>query len=114
VPFACREGQADPRHKAGEKRGSINVKSKRFLVRPLSLLLVVLGLLRVVEIAHASGTWTSTGNMTVARSYHTATLLPDGNVLVAGGVNYRNSTVLASAELYNPSSGTWTSTGNTT
>jgi hypothetical protein len=59
----------------------------------------------------ASGTWTTTGSLGTARYLHTATLLPDGKVLVAGGID--NSTVrLASAELYDPASGTWTATGS--
>ena len=41
---------------------------------------------------------------------HTATLLPSGKVLVAGG--YDGSGVLSSAELYDPASGTWTATGS--
>ena len=48
----------------------------------------------------AVGTWSSTGSMNSARYDHSATLLPDGKVLVAGG--YANgSSILASAELYN-------------
>ena len=42
---------------------------------------------------------------------HTATLLPNGMVLVAG-VRNGSIAVLASAELYDPASGTWTPTGS--
>jgi len=53
----------------------------------------------------ASGTWTATGSLVTARDAHTATLLPNGKVLVAGG---RGTTgVLASAELYDPATGAW-------
>ena len=60
----------------------------------------------------ASGTWTATGSLTTARDRHTATLLPNGKVLVAGG--YGNGGVLTSAELYDPASGTWSATGSLT
>jgi N-acetylneuraminic acid mutarotase len=53
-----------------------------------------------------NGTWTATGSMTTARMNHTATLLPSGEVLVAGG--YTGSATTATAEVYNPASGTWT------
>ena len=58
----------------------------------------------------ASGTWTATGSLNTARYYHTATLLPNGKVLVAGGSD--GSGPLSSAELYDPASGTWSATGS--
>jgi hypothetical protein len=61
----------------------------------------------------ASGSWNSTASMNGGRYQHTATLLADGTVLVAGGYNPKKSpSSLASAELYDPASGTWTSTGS--
>ena len=46
-----------------------------------------------------------------ARSFHTATLLPNGKVLVAGG-SQGGGGVLASAELYDPATGSWSATGS--
>jgi hypothetical protein len=55
----------------------------------------------------ASGGWVATGSMIEARKGFTATLLPNGLVLVAGGDGgYR------AAELYDPKSGRWTATGD--
>jgi Galactose oxidase, central domain len=59
----------------------------------------------------ASGTWTVTGSLNTARYYHTATLLSNGMVLVAGGLECCSPNS-ASAELYDPASGTWTLTGS--
>ena len=51
--------------------------------------------------------------MTQPRCYHSATLLPNGEVLTAGGAgHYLETDTLASAELYNPSTGTWQTTGS--
>jgi Galactose oxidase, central domain/Kelch motif len=47
--------------------------------------------------------------MATARVQHTATLLPSGKVLVAGGHHARSH--VRSAELYDPATGTWTTTG---
>jgi len=55
--------------------------------------------------------WSATGNLRVARYRHTATLLPDGRVLVVGGYG-PYMTNLFSAELYDPKTGTWKETGS--
>ena len=57
------------------------------------------------------GKWTITGSMSVGRTGLTATLLPNGLVLVAGGSDYYVN-CYATAELYNPSTGQWTLTGS--
>jgi hypothetical protein len=43
----------------------------------------------------ASKTWTALADMTEARAFHTATLLDDGRVLIAGGGNLPGATVTA-------------------
>lgn len=60
----------------------------------------------------APATFRPTGSMAIARSGATATLLPDGRVLIAGGGN--STDALASAELYDPESGTFSATGSMT
>jgi N-acetylneuraminic acid mutarotase len=58
----------------------------------------------------STGTFSSTGSMMTPRVKHTATLLPDGRVLIAGGTN--GTSPLASAEIYDPSTGVFTQTGS--
>jgi len=50
--------------------------------------------------------WSPAGNMTTGRELHTATLLPNGKVLVAGGVE-SNGGPTATAELYDPIANFW-------
>ena len=93
-------------------------KALRLAVATVGLLLVLLLLTGAVSLANAhavlaKGKWSFTGSMKVARYNHTATLLKNGKVLVAGGVD-SSGNMLASAELYNPTTGTWTVTGSMT
>jgi hypothetical protein len=58
-----------------------------------------------------SGMFSPTSNMIVSRTEHVATLLLDGTVLVAGGLD-TNGNALASAEIYDPGTGKFSSTGD--
>ncbi len=60
----------------------------------------------------STGTWSSTGNLNSGRIGHTATLLPNGKVLVTGDQCFRGCDLNRSAELYDPATGTWSYTGN--
>lgn len=66
----------------------------------------------------AAGTFTNTGSMSIGRTYHTATSLPDGRVLVSGGsTNIGSGTstttdVLSSSEIYDPLTSTFSAVGN--
>src|SRR5882724_8401606 len=64
--------------------------------------------------AQSAGTFTTTGNMTVTRVGHSATLLPNGRVLIAGGSSsaFSTGTVRATAELYDPVTRAFLATGN--
>ena len=72
----------------------------------LSVIFALCAALLVAEPAQANG-WTSAGSMSTPRVFHTATLLPDGRVLIVGG-----AAALRTAEIYNPTSNSWTTTGS--
>src|SRR5262249_9505101 len=57
------------------------------------------------------GAFITTGSMTIPRTSHTATLLVDGRVLIAGGTSGSDN-LLRSPKLYDPSTGTFTATGD--
>lgn len=77
-----------------------------------------LGIHPAIATAASSGTFTRTGSLITARSEHTATLLPNGKVLITGGLESTTldapSSILASAELYDPGTGTFSPAGNMT
>ena len=58
-----------------------------------------------------TGTWSFTGNLNTPRLAHSAILLPNGRVLVAGGC-VDDGGATDSAELYDPDTATWNATGS--
>ena len=66
----------------------------------------------VIDLNQSSPGWSYTGSMQFARRHLNATVLPDGQVLVTGGVSGAGfnsyATGVHEAELWNPETGTWT------
>jgi hypothetical protein len=66
----------------------------------------------VIDLNQPSPTWRAVGSMAFARRQLTATLLPDGNVLVTGGTSssgFNNPAgAVHAAELWNPTTEQWT------
>ena len=73
------------------------------------LLFLGAGLMPVQLRAGSPGVFENTGDLTTIQSGHTATLLPNGKVLVTMG---SPGTAPASVELYDPATGTWTATSS--
>ena len=90
----------------GELKPS-NRSRSTLLVVALAVLFITFGVAGCPPnvMAQTGGTFTVTGNMTTARAEHTATLLKNGKVLIAGG---------GSPELYDPLTRTFTAAGNGT
>jgi uncharacterized protein (TIGR03437 family) len=64
----------------------------------------------IATLAQEGGqSWTYTGSLNTARDRHSATLLPNGKVLVVGGFS---DAQIHTAELYDPQTGTWSVTGS--
>ena len=65
--------------------------------------------------AQSMGTFAATGNLSRPRQFHTATLLTNGQVLIAGGYTTVNGLAgWKSTELYDPSTGTFSVAGDMT
>jgi hypothetical protein len=76
--------------------------------RSFYLLLILLA--PAIEDSHAQS-FVLTGNMMMPRVGHSATLLPDGRVLVAGGSKPTSIDLTSTAEIYDPATGTFAETG---
>jgi hypothetical protein len=55
--------------------------------------------------------WIAADNMAAGRSFHTATLLTSGKVLVAGGIDATGQGAVGPAELFDNATGTWSQAG---
>ncbi|MBA3961659.1 MAG: hypothetical protein H0X40_07140 [Chthoniobacterales bacterium] len=77
-------------------------------------LLILLPLFATFSVAEAAG-GTDLSALVTPRVEHSATLLRDGRVLLAGGyksVNGGGSIATADCEIYDPATNTWTATGS--
>src|SRR6478609_1156308 len=85
--------------------------------RPTRISLALIALLTLLLAGASSPSSTEVGRVIRAasmhdrRADHTATLLPDGRVLIAGGM-VENGIFLNSAELFDPAKGTFVATAN--
>ena len=59
----------------------------------------------------AAPSWSQAAPMLEPRLLMTATTLPDGRVLMAGGANAAGSVGMSSAEIYDPANDSWAATG---
>src|SRR5271169_5342912 len=76
-----------------------------------TLTATITGTSNAIEVATNSNLhgFQATGEMGTERAAHTVTLLANGRVLIAGGFN--STSILATAELFDPATGTFTPTG---
>jgi hypothetical protein len=86
-------------------RGGALVLASLLLLFVLAMLAVAAGSRLVTPGPVSMDGWVTTGSMAEPRVSHTATLLPDGRILVTGG---GIETYTATAELFDPATGRWT------
>ena len=114
APAALRSGR--PQHPAGICRILASIAPRRGVTLLAAAALVGLlagsvgvgAFLRQGPSPRVAPVWTATGRMISGHEVHTATLLSDGKVLVAGRYQADQQ---ASAELYDPGTESWAATG---
>src|SRR5215467_12208695 len=94
---------------AGITSGEGNCHSPRLKALPLGLALLIFSWLAAPKTAAAI--YSNATSLISARGNHTATLLPDGRLLIAGGQTNGGFT-LSSAEVYNPATSVWSMIGS--
>src|ERR1041384_3138532 len=88
------------------------MKTQSNKVFAIAVALAALGL-SLSPIQQANGaSFVEVSPMNVKRAYHTATLLPNGKVLVTGTRVQGLTDTAKSAELYDPATDSWTLTGS--
>jgi large repetitive protein len=104
-------GKSGRRPIATSARPTVHSRISRRAAAGIAMLVFVAGLAAAACAPGRTGSIAPTGSMTTGRIAHTATLLADGRVLVAGG---RADAAAGSAELYDPRTGTFSATGRMT
>src|ERR1041385_2808709 len=81
-----------------------------------SCTLILLGLMlsHTVPRRAEAAAWVTNGPLLTSRWFHTATLLPDGKVLLTGGIHDASGLATNGAEIYDPVQGKCIATGGMT